>query len=70
MDAHAYRDPVYLHRYYAGQALIGLLASGRLDAFVHGDLEKLSPEGPERIAKAVFAIADAMADEAAQHARQ
>lgn len=70
MDAKAYRDPVYLHRYYAGQALIGILASGQLDEWTERDLKKIDTNGPLRIAKAAFAIADAMADEAAQHARQ
>ena len=68
MDAQGYRDPVYLHRYYAGQALVGLLAERRLDNFLSTENEA-DPVGVHQLAKLAFAIADAMAEEAAQHAQ-
>ena len=68
MDVKEYRDPVYLHRYYAGQALIGLLADGFLENYLNAANE-LEPKGATQIAKVSFAIADSMAEEAAQHAQ-
>ena len=68
MDVKEYRDPVYLHRYYAGQALIGLLADGRLDNYLSTDNE-LDPVGAQQLATVAFTVADAMADEAAKHAQ-
>ena len=66
MDAQGYRDPVYLHRYYAGQALIGLLANGRLDDFSSNEHD---PVGAQQCATLAFAIADAMAEEAVRHSQ-
>ena len=63
MDVEGFQNTDYLQRYYASQALIGLLARGRLDYWLSAD-NKVSPEGTKQLAELAFDIAKGMVDEA------
>jgi hypothetical protein len=55
----------YLRRYYAGQAMTGLLAAGRVNPLVTPSGETgFDEKTAKRLVKAAFAIASAMVDEA------
>jgi hypothetical protein len=62
MDSQASHDKQYLQRYYAGQALIGLLSSGRLDSWLTGENE-VDQGGLDKISKLAFDIGTAMMNE-------
>ena len=62
MDAEGYQNEVYLREYYAGQALTGLLANGRLNESLSLNNE-LSKEGADQLAFLACEIGVAMAKE-------
>jgi len=62
MDEKGFQNEAYLQRHYAGQALIGLLANGRLNESLSLNNE-LSKEGADRLAFLTCEIGVAMAKE-------
>ena len=69
MDANDFQNAVFLKRYYAGHALTGLLADGRLSHWLTAD-GKVDPEGPKRLAALAFNLADAMAEQSFHPSQQ